>query len=303
MDRRSLATVTRPSHNGSVDRPQLADFLRHRREALQPEDVGLARSPRRRTSGLRREEVALLASMSTDYYTRLEQQRGPQPSPPMLAAIARALRLTLAERDHLYRLAGHTPPRSDVRSDYVSPGMQRVLDRLDTPAMVTNDLGEVLAQNPFAVALIGDETRFAADDPDRSRFHRWFTDPAERALHAPKEHERLSRSYVAALRIATARHPDDPRGRALVSRLLKASPEFAILWADHDVSWRPDVEPKTFQHPQVGRLELDCQTLIAENESQILLVYTARPGTETAERLRLLGVVGGQTFADQASTL
>ena len=134
--------------------------------------------------------------------------------------------------------------------------------------------------------------------PDRSRFHRWFTDPSERAMHAPEEHERLSRSYVAALRIATARHPDDTRGRALVDRLLQASPEFAILWADHDVSWRPGVEPKTFQHPQVGRLELDCQTLIAESESQILLVYTATPGTESAERLRLLGVVGGQTFAD-----
>jgi transcriptional regulator with XRE-family HTH domain len=281
-----------------VDREQLADFLRHRREALQPEDVGLGRAPRRRTSGLRREEVALLASMSTDYYTRLEQQRGPQPSPPMLTAICRALRLTLAERDHLYRLAGHTPPRSDVRTDYVSPGLQRVLDRLDTPAMVTNDLGEVLAQNPLAVALIGDETRFALDDPDRSRFHRWFTDPAERALHAPEEHERLSRSYVAALRIATGRHPDDPRGRALVDRLLQASPEFAALWADHDVSWRPGAEPKTFQHPQVGRLELECQTLIAESESQILLVYTATPGTDSAERLRLLGVVGGQKFAD-----
>jgi transcriptional regulator with XRE-family HTH domain len=133
-----------------VDREQLADFLRHRREALQPEDVGLARAPRRGTSGLRREEVARLASMSTDYYTRLEQRRGPQPSPSMLAAIAGALRLTVTERDHLYRLAGHVPPRRDVRSDHMSPGSQRVLDRLDTPAMVTNDLGEALCQNPLA---------------------------------------------------------------------------------------------------------------------------------------------------------
>src|SRR5579859_1941925 len=170
----------------NMDREQFADFLRHRRQALQPEDLGMARSGRRRTSGLRREEVAMIAGMSTDYYTRLEQQRGPQPSPSMLAAIARALRLTLAERDHLYRLAGQTPPRSDIRSDYVSPGMHRVLDRLDTPAMVTNDLGEVLAQNPLGVALIGDETRFAPDDPARSRFHRWFTDPAERELHEPE---------------------------------------------------------------------------------------------------------------------
>lgn len=285
-----------------MDREQLAEFLRRRRQVVQPEDVGLARGPRRRTPGLRREEVALLAGMSTDYYARLEQQRGPQPSPLMLAAIARALRLTVAERDHLYRLAGHTPPRSDTRSDHVSPALQRVLDRLDTPAMVTNDLGEALAQNPLAVALLGDETRFPPDSPDRSRFHRWFTDPAERALHAPEEHDRLSRAYAAALRISRARHPDDPRGQALVERLLDASPEFAALWAEHDVSWRPGIEPKTFLHPLVGRLRLDCQTLIADSESQLLLVYTATPGTESAERLRLLGVVGGQQFAGRVAS-
>src|ERR1700733_2669667 len=134
-----------------MDREPFAEVLRHRRGALQPEDVGLARGTRRRTNGLRREEVALLASMSTDYYARLEQHRGPQPSPAMLAAIGRALRLTLAERDHLFRLAGRTPPDSPIRSDHVAPGLRRVLDRLDTPAMITSDLGEVLAQNPLGV--------------------------------------------------------------------------------------------------------------------------------------------------------
>ncbi|HWV86396.1 MAG TPA: helix-turn-helix transcriptional regulator [Capillimicrobium sp.] len=281
-----------------VHREQLADFLRHRREALQPEDVGLARGSRRRTGGLRREEVALLASMSTDYYTRLEQRRGPQPSPAMLAAIARALRLTLAERDHLYRLAGHVPPRKDVRTDHVGPGMLRVLDRLDTPGLVTNDLGEVLAQNPLAIALLGDESRFAAGDPRRSRWYRWFTDPAERGLHAPDEHERLSRTYAAGLRIALGRDPGDARVRGLIDRLLEESGEFAALWADHDVSWQPGAEPrKVFLHPQVGRLELECQVLIAESEAQILLVYTATPGSESADRLRLLGVVGGRALA------
>jgi transcriptional regulator with XRE-family HTH domain len=284
-----------------MDRALLADFLRHRREALQPEDVGLARGARRRTNGLRREEVALLASMSTDYYARLEQQRGPQPSPPMLAAIGRALRLTMAERDHLYRLAGHSPPRSDVRTNHVAPGLRRVLDRLDTPAMVTNDLGEVLAQNPLAVALFGDEARFEPDDPARSRFHRWFTDPRERALHPVEEHDRYSRSYVAALHIAAGRHPDDPHGRAVINRLLAASPQFASLWADHEVAWRPGPERKTFLHSQVGRMDLDCETLSAENDSQILLVYTATPGTESAKRLRLLDVVGNQSFAARSA--
>lgn len=286
------------THNGWMDRELLADFLRHRREALQPEDVGLARGARRRTHGLRREEVALLASMSTDYYARLEQQRGPQPSPLMLAAIGRALRLTLIERDHLYLLAGHTPPRSDVRSDHVTRGVRRLLDRLDTPAMVTNDLGEVLAQNPLGVALFGDESRFSPTDLNRSRFYRWFTDSRERALHPVDEHDRYSRSYVAALRLATGRHPDDPRGRALIDRLLAASPEFASVWVNHEVTWRPGPDRKTFLHPEVGLMELDCDTLSAENDSQILLVYTATPGTESAERLRLLSVLGNQTFAN-----
>jgi transcriptional regulator with XRE-family HTH domain len=281
-----------------MDRELLADFLRHRRESLQPEDVGLARGARRRTIGLRREEVALLAGMSTDYYTRLEQQRGPQPSPPMLAAISRALRLTLAERDHLYRLGGHTPPDSAIRSDHVAPGLRRVLDRLDTPAMITNDLGEVLAQNPLAVALFGDESRFGPGDPNRSRFHRWFTDPRERDLHPAEEREEYSRSYVAVLHLATARHPDDPYGRAVVDRLLAASPEFASLWAEHDVAWSPGPQRKTFLHPEVGPMELDCEELSAESGSQIVLVYTATPGTESGERLSLLSVVGNQAFRD-----
>lgn len=280
-----------------MDRAQLADFLRRRRAALQPEDVGLGRSARRRTRGLRREEVAMVAGMSTDYYTRLEQQRGPQPSSAMLGALARALRLSLAERDHLFRLAGRTPPRLDVRSDHVSRGLARVLDRLDAPAMVTNDLGEVLAQNPLAVALFGEESRFAWGTPQRSRWYRWFVDPGERALHPSEDHDRLSRTYAAALRTTLSRHPDDRRGRQLVDRLLESSPEFAALWRDHDVSWGPGTEPKHFTHPLVGALELECDTLIADNDAQVLLVYTATPGTESADRLRLLGVVGTQQFS------
>lgn len=203
-----------------MDRERLADFLRRRREALQPDEIGLVVAARRRTPGLRREEVALLVSMSSDYYTRLEQSRGPQPSPQMLAAITRALRLSLTERDHLFRLAGHAPPASDARSDHVSPGVRRVLDRIDTPAMVLNDLGDVLAQNPQAVALLGDETRFKPGDLDRSRVFRWFTEPGARAIHPPEAHEEYSRSYTAMLHVAdgaTPRrrtHPRDGRRTA-----------------------------------------------------------------------------------------
>ena len=278
-----------------MDRPQLADFLRRRREALQPEDVGLQRGARRRTSGLRREEVALLASMSTDYYSRLEQQRGPQPSEPMLAAIARALRLTQDERDHLFRLAGHTPPSRAVRSDHVSPALMRVLDRLDTPAQVVTDLAETLVQNPLAVALHGDQTRHSGHA--RSMFYRWFATPErERAWFHPDEHDRLTRSYVAGLRRVVGREPDDPRGRALVDALLASSDEFAEHWARHDVSARMSDHRKRLMHPQVGEIAVECQTLVAENEAQVLLVYTATPGTEDAEKLRLLGVIGDQEF-------
>ncbi|MFD0787550.1 helix-turn-helix domain-containing protein, partial [Micromonospora azadirachtae] len=170
-----------------MDRAQLAHFLRTRREALQPEDVGLPRGPRRRTGGLRREEVASLSGMSTDYYSRLEQQRGPRPSEQMLAALARGLRLSLAERDHLFQLGGHAAPHRTVRADHVNPGMMRILDRIqDTPAMVVNHLGETLAQTPPAVALLGDETRHTG--LARSLHHRWYTDPDTRRLYPAETH-------------------------------------------------------------------------------------------------------------------
>src|SRR4051812_28862631 len=141
-----------------MNRAELADFLRARREALQPEDVGLPRGHRRRTRGLRREEVAALSCMSSDYYSRIEQQRGPRPSEQMLAAIARGLRLPLDERDHLFHLAGYAIPKRDLRGDHINPGMLRIFDRMrDTPAQVMSHLGETLAQNRLSRALLGDQ--------------------------------------------------------------------------------------------------------------------------------------------------
>src|SRR6185312_2665520 len=154
-DRQSVDTVLDTGQSRRVNRPELADFLRTRRVALQPEDVGLSRGPRRRTPGLRREEVAELAGMSTDYYARLERGNGPQPSEQMAAAIARALRLTLAERDHLFLLTGHSAPKRALRTEHVNPGLMRVLDRLDdTPAQIMTRLGETLVQTDLAVALL-----------------------------------------------------------------------------------------------------------------------------------------------------
>lgn len=283
-----------------MDRQQLADFLRIRREALQPQDVGLARLPRRRAKGLRREEVASLAGMSTDYYARIEQQRGPQPSEQMLGAIARALRLSRAERDHIFLLSGHTPPPQNRRSSHVAPALMRVLDSLETPAMVCSDLGEALVQNAGAVALVGDQTRY--EGPERFLVYRWFTDSAERAIHPAEDWDRHSRTYVAGLRWVISRNPDDEEALDLVERLLGQSEEFTGYWERHDVEVRLNEEPKRFVHPEVGDLDLDCQVLMAENQAQMLLVYTASPGTADYEKLRLL-VVGSSLIDGSTNAL
>src|SRR5918997_4016626 len=186
-----------------IDRAGLAAFLRRRRASLQPEDVGLPRGQRRRTSGLRREEVASLCHMSTDYYARLERERGPQPSEQMIASIAQGLHLSLDERDHLFRLAGQQPPPRGAGSEHVSPGLLRIFDRLgDTPAEIVTELGETLRQTPPAAALVGDATRYSG--PARSRGYRWFTDPSARMLHVPEDRAHLSRMYAAGLRALLA---------------------------------------------------------------------------------------------------
>lgn len=290
-DRQSLGDGTRAVHTVLMDRAQLADFLRRRREALQPEDVGLPRGPRRRTKGLRREEVATLASMSTDYYSRLEQRRGPQPSEQMLAAIGRGMRLTLDDRDHLFQLAGHVPPSRAQRTDHVSPALMRVLDRLDTPAQVVSDLGETLAQNALAVALFGDQTAFTG--PSRSLVYRWFTDPDERRIYPEADHRYHSHVFVAGLRARLGASSDDPSLIALIERLTAASAEFADLWEQHEVHVRTS-DRKRIVHPTIGTLELDCQALVAPNEAQVLVVYTATPGSEDYDKLRLLSVIGAQ---------
>jgi transcriptional regulator with XRE-family HTH domain len=269
-----------------MDREGLADFLRRRRAALHPDDVGLGPTRRRRTPGLRREEVAALAYISTDFYTRLEQGRGSRPSAQTVASIARALRLTVDERDHLMRLAGHEPPPHGRRSEHVSPALMLVLDKLDTPAQVVNDLGVTLRQNALAAALLGVETEYQG--LARSTFYRWFTDPDERRRF-PDE-DRISRSYVSNLREVIARDPDDAEARELVEAL-QVSPEFRALWEQHQVGRKLDTS-KRVAHPEVGLMTLDCQILTAENQTEKLVVFTATPGSEDAEKLALLGVIG-----------
>ncbi|MFF9902399.1 helix-turn-helix transcriptional regulator [Streptomyces olivaceus] len=276
-----------------IDRSGLAAFLRRRRELLQPEDVGLPRGQRRRTRGLRREEVAALCHMSTDYYARLERERGPQPSEQMIASIAQGLHLSLDERDHLFRLAGHNPPVRGTVGEHVGPGLLRILDRLaDTPAEIVTELGETLRQTPLGVALTGDTTRFTG--PERSIGYRWFTLPATRALYAPEDHDLLSRMFTSGLRqVATLRGPDSSAAH-YAELLLERSDEFGRLWDAHEVGVRPG-RVKHFVHPEVGRLELNCQSLLDPDQSHQLLVYTADPGSESHDRLRLLSVIGTQS--------
>ncbi|MFJ4224131.1 helix-turn-helix transcriptional regulator [Microbacterium sp. NPDC089695] len=272
-----------------IDRDGLAEFLRHRREALQPEDVGLAAGSRRRTAGLRREEVAALSHMSPDYLARLERGSGPQPSAQMLASIAHGLHLSLHERDHLFRLAGQTPPQHGAGTDHVSPGMLRILDRLDdTPAEIVTELGETLRQSPLGAALTGETARLAGHE--RSLGFRWFTDPRSRALYHPDDHAFLSRLWASGLREVISVRGPESRAAEYGRLLLERSAEFREVWERQEVGLRPQ-SVKRFRHPEVGDLELTCQTLVDPEQSHLLLVYTAVPGSESHEKLRLLSTL------------
>ncbi|WP_033329162.1 helix-turn-helix transcriptional regulator [Streptomyces yerevanensis] len=276
-----------------MDKKELAEFLRHRRETLRPRDVGLVEGPRRRTQGLRREEVAQLAGMSTDYYARLEQQRAPQPSVQITTALARALRLTLDERDHLFVLIGHNAPARFHRpSEHVCPTLMRVLDRLDdSPALVQTDLVDTLAMNPLAVALLGDLTRYTG--LARSGYYRWFMDPAERLMVPEESHERHGRAQAARLRAALTSGNDTPRAAQILAELQEHSPEFVRMWELQEVAQRYD-DCKTVLHPELGRIDVDAQVLYTEYRAQTLVVLTTRPGTESHSKLELLSVIGHQ---------
>jgi hypothetical protein len=204
----------------------------------------------------------------------------------MLASIARALRLTLDERDHLFRLAGHNAPARALRADYVSPALLRVLDRLDdTPAQVVTDLGETLAQNAMAVALLGDNTRHTG--LARSSVYRWFMNPDVRKVYEDSEHERIGRSFAANLRATMTRRGDDERVTILINRLLKESREFAEYWSLHEVGVNSG-RRKLIAHPTLGTIETDCQMLFTEDQSQALLVFTTTPGSESAAKMQRL---------------
>lgn len=273
-----------------MDRAALADFLRRRRDAIKPAEVGLPAGVRRRIAGLRREEVAQLTGMSTDYYCRLEQGRSTQPSSQMVRALARALRLSDDETDHLYRLAGHSVPDRVVAAAHVRPALMFVLDQMnDAAAFVCSDTDIVLAQNELAKLLMDD--RVAAPEVGlRASFsYRWFTEPDARDLAPVADHDQHSRTMVADLRAAWARRRDDEDMQELVDTLLRRSREFAELWARHEVAVRRS-QRKTFR-TAVGPITLDCEVL-ETTDGQRLVVLTPPPGSSALQDLRLLRVVG-----------
>ncbi|MEU4708539.1 helix-turn-helix domain-containing protein [Nocardia salmonicida] len=245
--------------------------------------------------GLGSVESASLAGMSTDYYTRLEQARGPRPSTQVLAALARALRLSADERDHLFHLCGHQSPDRGLRDKHVGPGLLHMLDKLDdVPAAVITDLGEVLVQNRMHSLLAGDHsTRRGLD-----RFYswRWFTDPSARTLFPESDWSRMSRSHVADLRATAARRADDAEVVDFISRLRADSTEFEQLWNEHEVAVRIS-DTKQFLHPEIGLIDTICETLLTPNAAQRLLVYLPRPGTDAAEKMALLRVIGTQLLS------
>ncbi|PPF67387.1 transcriptional regulator [Clavibacter michiganensis] len=281
-----------------MDRSALAAFLRTRREGLRPADVALPDSPRRRVPGLRRDEVAQLTGMSTDYYARLEQGRGPQPSAQMLQALARALRLTDDARDHLHRLAGQNVPARTPLDSHVAPQLRRVLDRLDdTPALIISRLGETLAQNRLAAILLGDHVQERG--MARTAVYRWFTRPGERDVYPESDHERQGLSLVAGLRMALgAAGPSSPAAE-LAHRLSATSDEFRALWDRHEVGTRFH-DRKTLIHRELGAIDVDCQALFTEDQGQALLVLTAAPRSDAAGKLELLAVLGHHRFGEDA---
>ena len=275
-----------------MDKHELGAFLRSRRMRLRPQDVGLPAGARRRTPGLRREEVAVLAHISTEYYARLEQGRAPRPSGEVLAGIAGALRLTAAESGHLHVLAGTAPARAGRHRRDVRPSILALLERLpQTAAIVVSATFEVLAWNDLAAALLEDFGPLVPEDRNLAR--KAFLGPAgtDAALYSISDVAEFRHHVVTELRSTLARYPSDPAVTGLVAELRDGSPEFARLWERHDVQGGPTLR-KTFRHPAVGEVTVDCDSLKLTDRDQHLVLYTAPQGSRDADALALLTMLG-----------
>ncbi|WP_129297783.1 helix-turn-helix transcriptional regulator [Streptomyces lydicus] len=273
--------------------------VRRWRDRVGPEAVGLSAGGQRRAAGLRREELALLAGISVDYVTRLEQGRATHPSTQVVEALARALRLSEEERAHLFRLAGLVPPGPKTVPAYLTPSVQRLLDRLTgTPVAVFDASWTLLVANAPYAALMGDPSGRRGNE--RNGVWRHFLGPGTGARRTPQAQRDHEAALVADLRAAAERYPADRRLQRLIADLRAGSERFGELWATGAVG-RHDPSRKTIDHPQVGPVSLDCDVLTVAGSDLRIMVYTAEPGTEDAERLALLTVLGNQDLVGPAS--
>jgi transcriptional regulator with XRE-family HTH domain len=277
----------------------IGSYIQTWRHRLQPGDAGLPAGSARRARGLRREELASLAGISVDYLVRLEQGRATNPSPQVLAALSRALRLTVEERDHLYTVAGQAPPRRSAMATRVPPSVQRLVDRMaDLPVAVYDPAWTIITWNAAWAGLMGDLS--AASGRDRNLIWRAFTGHTSRVRKTGSEADGFETNAVADLRRALGAYPDDARLLGLVDDLRQASPRFARLWADRVVTTTGSSR-KTIDHPALGAITLDCDVLTVADSDLRLVVYTAEPSSPDAERLRLAqGMVPTAMLSSQA---
>ncbi|WP_030910571.1 helix-turn-helix transcriptional regulator [Streptomyces sp. NRRL F-5126] len=268
---------------------ELGDFLRARRARLHPHDVGLEPGGRRKVTGLRREELALLAGLSTDYYQRMEQGREVRPSDDVLDALAAALGLDDEERGHLFTLARAArrpmPAEVDHGPETVPRSTRRLLGVMDTPAVVLGRHLDLLAWNPMAEALLGSPDDYP---PQRRNMLLLMFDDTLTGGRSCPDWERQALDYIGMMRAAVATDPTHPRATAIVGELSIRSAEFRRLWARHDV--RASVcGTKTFHVPEVGDIVLDWDTYPVPGRAGLfMLAFTTEPGSADEDRLRLL---------------
>jgi transcriptional regulator with XRE-family HTH domain len=281
-----------------VESWEFGTTVRHWRDRIAPATVGVAEGRRRRATGLRREELAELAGISVDYLTRLEQRRATAPSAQVVEALARALRVTDAERDLLFRLAGHTPPDIDLVSTRITPSVQRLLDRLaNTPVAVYDATWTLIVANAPYDALMGPTTGWRGIE--RNSVWRHVIGPGNRTVQTPEERADQQTRLVADLRMTAARYPADQRLKRLIRELAALSPRFVELWESGNLEPHQDQgRHKTIDHPDVGHITLDCDTLVVAADDLRIMIFTAEPGTDDAERLTLATVLGTQSLID-----
>ncbi|MDT0300930.1 helix-turn-helix transcriptional regulator [Streptomonospora wellingtoniae] len=271
----------------------LGAALRRWRDNVSPQAVGLPAGGRRRAAGLRREELSQLAGVSADYIIRLEQGRATHPSPQVVGALARSLRLAQEERAHLFQLAGLAPPGDGLVPQHITPSVHRMLDRLTaTPVAVFDAAWTQLLANPLYTALMGEW-----HGSDLNAVWRNFLSSRSRVRPTPGSQAELQAAQVADLRRTAGRYPGDPNLHALIAELRRRSTHFDTLWESGAVG-RHQAARKTVDHPRIGALTLDCDVLSVAGSDLRIMVYTARPGTEDADRLALLDVIGTQALVE-----